>query len=60
MKDYLPGGKKYLGGVNPNPRQGMGIPQWLHEWESKWNRVTHEGDKHGEQLRDRTNRLQHD
>ena len=48
MKNYLPGGKKYLGGVTPNPRQDMGIPQWLHEWESKWNRVTGEGDKHGE------------
>ena len=48
MGDYLPGGKKYLGSVTPNPRQGMGIPQWLKEWELKWNRVTREGDKHGE------------
>ena len=47
MKDYLPGGKKYLGGVTSNPRQGRAIPQWLHDWELKWNRVTRDGDKHG-------------
>ena len=48
MKDYLLGGKKYLCGVTHNPRQGMGIPQWLHEWDSKWNRINPEGTKHGE------------
>ncbi len=41
---YLPGGKIYNGylgsSVGENPRGNRSIPQWLQEWERKWDAIT--------------------
>ena len=51
-KDHLPGGQKYVNAVdavygNGNPRQGKPVPQWLREWEEKWQRITSEDNRNG-------------
>ncbi|KAL2052505.1 hypothetical protein ABVK25_007065 [Lepraria finkii] len=51
-KDYLPGGHIYRDALNNmrrhgNPRQGAPVPQWICEWEEKWQRITSEGKNNG-------------
>ncbi|MCJ1450381.1 hypothetical protein MMC28_000712 [Mycoblastus sanguinarius] len=45
---HLPGGQQYQETLdkirqNDSPRQGTPVPQWLHEWEEKWQRLGGEG-----------------
>ena len=49
--DYLPGGRRYqdmIGRMTAgNPREDASMPQWMHEWEQKWQHIIGEGKKDG-------------
>ncbi len=50
--EYLPGGQMYQNMISSatveNPRNETPVPQWLHEWEQKWDRSIGEGNKDGQ------------
>lgn len=52
-RDHLPGGQMYHDHINNvyrdgNPRQRMPVPQWLREWEEKWQRIPNQAGNDGE------------
>ena len=52
--DYLPGGDRYKNfqesNVSGNPRGDKPIPQWLREWEKKWQDIGDKKDIRGQYL----------
>lgn len=55
-RNYLPGSEEYkrLLGSAPsnNPRHNTPMRAWIREWDQKWERITGEGKKDGQYLKD--------